>query len=179
MSGDGIVAPATCMVTDGYCQFQATKASYYATVTGFSSNSNTSSSNSSNSSSSSSHSFSQSYYVCGDTKPIGIPDLFQINTKRNNAQLFFTPVNANSSYYLISYGYTEGDERFGVTVPFNYSTGVLNYTVNYLQPNTNYFFKIRTGNGCMPGDWSSTLNAKTTGNTRSTQNYYKYSNKKK
>ncbi len=30
---DGIVPPATCLVTGGLCTFQATKASYYATVT--------------------------------------------------------------------------------------------------------------------------------------------------
>jgi parallel beta-helix repeat protein len=32
-SNDGIVEPKTCVVTDGYCTFQATKASYYAATT--------------------------------------------------------------------------------------------------------------------------------------------------
>jgi len=31
-TSDGIVAPGTCVVADGFCVFQATKASYYATT---------------------------------------------------------------------------------------------------------------------------------------------------
>lgn len=49
-TSDGIVSPATCVVTAGYCTFQATEASYYAateTVTPVSTSSSSSSSSSS------------------------------------------------------------------------------------------------------------------------------------
>lgn len=166
---EGIVGTSTCVVTGGWCTFEATKASYYAVLEPNQPvpvpnpgpvNSTTDTP------------------VCGDNKPGSIPDLFQINTKRISAQLFFSPVVNNNSYYMISYGLKEGDERFGVTISPQNNTGVLNYTINKLLPNTNYFFKIRGGNGCKPGDWSSTIKAKTTIGKNATQKFYKYTKQK-
>ena len=109
---------------------------------------------------------------CKDQKPSYTPDLFQINTSRSYAKLFFTPVSDATDYY-ISYGYKEGDERFGVSFPYK-STGVIDYTINSLNPNTNYSFRIRAGNGCATGDWSTWLSAKSNGRI-----YYKYTSGKK
>lgn len=98
---------------------------------------------------------------CGATKPDHAPDLFQIDATRNSATLYFTPVNNAVTNYTIVYGYSRGDERFGVSFPYGFYNGVINYTVNYLAPNTKYYFRVRADNGCRQGYWSDTLSALT------------------
>lgn len=98
---------------------------------------------------------------CQDEKPTHAPQLFQIHTYKDKAVLYFTPVNSNTNKYFISYGYWPGDERFGVEFDQGYYDGVLSYVINYLNPNTTYYFKVRAGNGCMPGDWGNEMWAKT------------------
>jgi len=100
---------------------------------------------------------------CGNQAPDHSPDLFQINTTKNNAKLFFTPVNNAVDQYYIAYGFTEGDERFGVKFDKGYYDGVIDYTINELAPNAKYYFKVRAGNGCATGSWSNWLAAKTDG----------------
>jgi hypothetical protein len=98
---------------------------------------------------------------CDNQAPDHSPDLFQIDTSKNNAKLFFTPVNNAVDQYYIAYGFTEGDERFGVKFDKGYYNGVIDYTINELAPNTNYYFRVRAGNGCATGSWSNWLRAKT------------------
>lgn len=105
--------------------------------------------------SSSGSSSSASTPVCADTAPSNSPDLFQIDRAGSKATLYFTPGNDHLSYYYIAYGLTPGDERFGTTFQASLSSGVLSYTINDLNPNTTYYFKVRGGNGCAPGGWSN------------------------
>ncbi|MEK7177441.1 MAG: fibronectin type III domain-containing protein, partial [Patescibacteria group bacterium] len=100
---------------------------------------------------------------CSNQSPDHSPDLFQIDTSKSNAKLFFTPVNNAVDYYYIAYGFTEGDERFGVKFDKGYYDGVIDYTVNELAPNTSYYFRVRAGNGCATGAWSNWMLAKTDG----------------
>ena len=100
---------------------------------------------------------------CSDQPPNHAPNLFQINTTKNSATLYFTPVNNAISYYYIAYGFESWDERYGVSFNQGRYDGVLNYAVNELAPNTNYYFKVRAGNGCATGSWSNWLAAKTEG----------------
>ena len=100
---------------------------------------------------------------CVDQRPDHTPYLFRIDTTDNSAKLFFSPVNNAISYYMIAYGYSPGDDRFGVIFPKGYYNGVIDYTVNALSPNTSYYFKVRAGHGCAPGEWSNWLLAKTEG----------------
>lgn len=101
--------------------------------------------------------------VCQDAKPVSIPNLFQINVSATKATLYFTPVTPDRRYF-ISYSTKSPAEEHGADVYLG-NTGVQNFTVNYLAPNTTYYFKVRGQNGCMPGEWSSILEAKTTGAT--------------
>lgn len=98
---------------------------------------------------------------CGATKPDHAPDLFQIDATRNSATLYFTPVNNAVTNYTIVYGYSRGDERFGVSFPYGFYNGVISYTVNHLALNTKYYFRVRADNGCRQGYWSDTLSATT------------------
>lgn len=100
--------------------------------------------------------------VCQDTAPVVTPDLFQIDVTQNSATLYFTPINENLSYYYIAYGLSEEDVQFGIEFPASPSNGVESYTVGMLNPNTDYYFKVRGGNGCAPGGWSNVKSAKTT-----------------
>ncbi|MBF0208753.1 MAG: DUF3494 domain-containing protein [Oligoflexia bacterium] len=93
--------------------------------------------------------------ICIDTAPSNSPDLFQIDRAGSKATLFFTPVNDHLSYYYVAYGLTPVDERFGVTFQAVLSSGVVNYTIIDLNPNTTYYFKVRGGSGCAPGGWSN------------------------
>lgn len=99
--------------------------------------------------------------TCSKEAPNKSPDLFQIDTTKNTAKLFFTPVNNAVNQYYIAYGFTEGDERFGVKFDKGFYNGVIDYTINELAPNTNYYFKVRAGNDCATGNWSHWLVAKT------------------
>ncbi len=98
---------------------------------------------------------------CQATKPDHAPDLFQIDVTRNSATLYFTPVNNAVTNYTIVYGYSRGDERFGVSFPYGFYNGVISYTVNHLDLNTKYYFRVRADNGCRQGYWSDTLSATT------------------
>ena len=102
--------------------------------------------------------------TCEKEAPNKNPNLFQIDTSKNSAKLFFSPVNNAVDNYYIAYGLSEGDERYGVKFDQGYYDGVLNYTVNQLAPNTNYYFKVRAGNGCATGSWSQWMKTKTEGN---------------
>ncbi len=75
---NGIVAPATCVVSQGICTFQATKASYFAVLTPVSTPSSSSSTSSTTSTSSTSSSSGSSFVptpqtIIYDSKP-GLPE---------------------------------------------------------------------------------------------------------
>lgn len=99
--------------------------------------------------------------TCEKESPNKAPHLFQIDTSKNSAKLFFSPVNNAVDQYYIAYGFSQGDERFGVKFDKGYYDGVIDYTINELAPNTKYYFKVRAGNGCATGSWSNWLMAKT------------------
>ena len=116
--------------------------------------------------------------VCRDFAPSASPNLFQIDTTKDTATLYFTPVNDYISNYFIAYGFSLDDNRFGVKFDHGKYDGVLNYTVNLLSQSTAYYFKVRAGHGCAIGAWSNTLMAKTEGGTKMVDQIEKKSPKK-
>jgi ELWxxDGT repeat protein len=116
------------------------------------------SSSSSNSSSSRSSS-SISAPGCSEQKPEGNIDLFQINTTRSSANLYFTPLLSTSSY-VISFSTKPHAEEHGEQVMLA-REGVQGHSIFFLSPNTTYYVKVRGQNGCMPGDWSNIMEFKT------------------
>ena len=99
---------------------------------------------------------------CNTSKPVGAPDLFQIDVTKESATVYFTPVSGIFTYY-VSYATKSSAEEHGVEVHLG-SNGVQKYTMNNLASDTLYYFKVRGQNGCMPGDWSSIKSAKTFSN---------------
>ncbi len=96
---------------------------------------------------------------CSSLKPVSIVNLFEIKTTENTATVFFSPILSTDRYF-ISYSENKLAEEHGVEVRLG-SLGVQNFTVNYLKSNTEYYFKVRGQNGCMPGDWSNILKTST------------------
>jgi hypothetical protein len=109
--------------------------------------------------------------VCTDRLP-GIPQLFQIDTTKTTAKLYFVPAHDPVNKYFIAYGLTKDNLEYGVEYNQGYSSGVLCYTINFLSPNTNYYFKVRAGNGCMPGGWSNLMRGKTTTSKSTKKSFY-------
>lgn len=98
---------------------------------------------------------------CTNAKPSSTPDLFQINSVgTSKATLYFTPSSGNTDRYMISYSTHQGGDEYGFEFLSN-SNGVVSVDIGYLDQNTTYYFKVRAGNGCMPGDWSNQLSIKT------------------
>ena len=98
--------------------------------------------------------------TCTDIKPAGTPDLFQIDVNNNRASLYFAPILGVSKYF-IAYGEGEATENHGVEFYSDQSTGVVSFNISDLLPDSFYSFKVRGGNGCMPGDWSNIVQVKT------------------
>lgn len=98
-------------------------------------------------------------FTCHDSKPIGVSDLFQINTTKNSAKIFFTPLS-DTNHYFISFSTKPIAEDYSADVTLA-REGVQNFTINLLKPNTIYYAKVRGQNGCMPGDWSNIMKFKT------------------
>jgi hypothetical protein len=92
---------------------------------------------------------------CSDTAPVGSPTISRIDRNSASATLHVTPAGVPYTEYVVSYGFSEGDERFGVTFPQESTDSELTYTIDSLDPNLTYYFKIRAGNNCQPGQWSA------------------------
>jgi hypothetical protein len=99
---------------------------------------------------------------CSNFAPVGIPDLFQINRENTSATLYFTPVQDYTRRYHVVYGYTEGQELFGLLsaeTTADTNNGVQSITINDLDPKVAYWFKVVPTNGCAVGTWSNWLEA--------------------
>jgi len=98
---------------------------------------------------------------CANSAPASVPDLFQIDTNNSQATLYFTPLSDTATYF-VSFSTQPGAEEHGAEVTLG-REGVQNFTVDYLSPGTDYYFKVRGQRGCMPGGWSNIKVATTTG----------------
>lgn len=98
--------------------------------------------------------------ACTNPKPLSAPDLFQIDARPENLILYFSPAMGPQDRYAVVYGLKPDQELWGYEF-LNQSSGVVSVEIGKLQRNTRYYFKVRAGNGCQPGDWSNTLSATT------------------
>lgn len=107
------------------------------------------------SSSSSGSSSSGGAPVCGDTKPASAPKLLSAQvTGTGEVTLTWSPAADPVTYYLVAYGRRPGEIKYG-----NPNVGgkdTVHYTVRGLGGGT-YYFRVRAGNGCTPGDFSNEL----------------------
>ncbi len=82
--------------------------------------------------------------VCNSAVPAA-PVITSIVRNGSSATLTWTQVNL-ADHYLISYGLSPGNWLYGVPNTGN----VTSFTINGLDPNTQYYFAVRAVNNCMP-----------------------------
>lgn len=91
--------------------------------------------------------------VCNEAKPGSAPILLSAVAGLNSVTLNWTKAKDPVSYYLVTFGTKSGEQLYG-----NPNVGDSNttaYTINNLSGGKTYYFKVRAGNGCMPGDFSN------------------------
>jgi LysM repeat protein len=64
-------------------------------------------------------------------------------------------------HFALEYGINSNNYQYAADNIGGNGTNI--YTVNYLNPNTTYYFRVRAGNGCATGSWSNEISAKTKG----------------
>jgi hypothetical protein len=109
---------------------------------------------------------------CNNAVTTGVPDLFEIRTSKNTATLYFAPPIMPYSNFYIAFSRRTDTWEYGTQYNQGYSGGVLSYTINSLQPNTKYYFKLRAGNGCGTGSYGNIMTATTTSSGQ-TKTYYR------
>jgi hypothetical protein len=100
-------------------------------------------------------------WTCTAEAPRSAPDLFQIDTTGSQAIIYFAPAQRPYTEYYVSFGDGTASEGYGAGFQLSQTSGALKYDVYHLKPNMNYTFKVRAGNDCKAGPWSSTMTVKT------------------
>ena len=124
-------------------------------------NSNTSDSGSGTSSTSSSTSPPPQPPTCQDEAPNQPPQLFQITRKKRStsARLAFVPAGPRVSGYIVEYARKNKAYEHATQFDWSDRSGVVLFTVDALDKNVDYTFRVIPRNGCAYGPAS---NAKTT-----------------
>ena len=99
--------------------------------------------------------------VCGLSAPTSAPSINKQVSGETSVDLFFSKVDG-ADQYVVSYGYDSNADNFGATFGGG-SDSVLKQTIGGLKSGTSYYFKVRGGNGCASGPWSSVTKVSTTG----------------
>lgn len=100
--------------------------------------------------------------VCNDVKPGSAPVLnVATSSGPNSITLNWDKAEDPVTYYLITYGTKSGEQLYGN--PNVGDSNTTSYTINNLSGGLNYYFKVRAGNGCMPGGFSNEVIGRLTG----------------
>jgi hypothetical protein len=92
---------------------------------------------------------------CQDSKPESAPTITSAEISNSNEVILnWTKANGSVTYYSVAYGTSQDIFEYGAPNIGNQDT--ISYTVGFLSSRVTYYFKVRAGNGCTPGDFSNT-----------------------
>lgn len=100
-------------------------------------------------------------FFCTNQQPSSAPNLYEIDVKGSTAKLYYAPAAGPADRHYISFGQGNNNEGYGGEYGTDNPKGALTFEATKLAPNSFYTFKVRGGNGCKPGSWSSNLTIKT------------------
>lgn len=126
----------------------------------------------SSSSSSNSDSSTEVQKECTSIAPDGRPDLFQIDRQGKTATLYFTPVQAGTNKYFISYGDGTRTDQYGTSFS-NTESGVVKFVISDLTPGNKYSFKVSAGYDCAIGPESNIMSVSGIKNNGVRVSFYK------
>ncbi len=95
--------------------------------------------------------------ACKDREPGGKPNLLSADSGEQSVSLTWEKAPDPVTYYLVRYGLTKENLEYGL--PNIGDRNTTSFTVQGLTNGQKYFFQVRAGNGCRPGDFSDTVNA--------------------
>lgn len=96
---------------------------------------------------------------CNTEAPKNAPVIISaLSTGKNEITLNWSKVEGNVSEYVVAYGLVKGKPMYGAQFG-----NVTSTTVKGLAGGVTYFFKVRAGNGCMPGAYSGEIAVKVGG----------------
>ena len=95
-----------------------------------------------------------SFARCSDSKPVGKPVILNVESGDKSITLRWQEVPDPVTYYLVQYGPSKETMEYGS--PDIGGRGANSYTIGDLQNGVKYYFQIRAGNGCRPGNFSDT-----------------------
>src|SRR3989344_1828935 len=90
-------------------------------------------------------------------EPGGKPFLLSVEPGERSAALTWQKAPDPVTYYLVRYGLTKENPEYGLSNIGNRDT--TSFTVQELTNGQKYYFQVRAGNSCRPGDFSNTLSA--------------------
>lgn len=90
--------------------------------------------------------------TCGMPSPEAAPNIFNTIPSSNSVNLVWSDTSTLLDYYALEFGYKSGVYNFGA-----HNIGgkdLRQFTIQYLNPSTTYYVRVRNGNGCAVGKWS-------------------------
>lgn len=95
---------------------------------------------------------------CTDERPAGPPTLISAVPGERSVTLTWVEAPDPVTYYLVQYGTSKENLEYGSTNIGG--KGTTSFTISELSNGVKYYFQVRAGNGCRPGEFSNTLGAK-------------------
>ena len=84
-----------------------------------------------------------------------VPEIYAAQPlSATSLRIYFIEPDQPADKLVIQFGTESGTYQFGAD-NIGYSPGMRTFDVHHLQQKTKYYFQMRAGNGCAPGEWPS------------------------